>query len=104
MVVARRIRRERRMKETRNRVAAYLRMRSRRMDKMIADIALEFGKSQTVERSLWCRKRSDDWWNVIVGKNFKEEDWVKNVRVSKRTFLFLCEELHPFLYKKDTKL
>ena len=104
MVVARRIRRERRMKETRNRVAAYLRMRSRRMDKMIADIALEFGKSQTVERSLWCRKRSDDWWNVIVDKNFKEEDWVKNFRVSKRTFLFLCEELHPFLYKKDTKL
>ena len=71
---------------------------------MIADIALEFGKSHTVQRSLCCRKRSDDWWKVIIGKNFKEEDWLKNFRVSKRTFLFLCEELHPFLHKKDSKL
>ena len=71
---------------------------------MIADIALEFGKSHTVQRSLCCRKRSDDWWKVIVGKNFKEEDWLKNFRVSKRTILFLCEELHPFLHKKDSKL
>lgn len=46
--------------EARNPVAAHLRVRSRRMKKRMAGIALKFVKVSPIEWSLWCRKRSHD--------------------------------------------
>ena len=47
----------------------------------------------TPVRALWTHERSSMWWENIVGRNFIEEDWLSNFRMSKKTFNFLCNEL-----------
>ncbi len=37
-------------------------------------------------------------------ESFSEDDWMNNFRMTKRTFNYLCEELHPFLHREDTNL
>ena len=44
--------------------------------------------------------RSDHWWNFIVLKTFTPQDWVENFRMSRQTFDYLCQRLHPQLNKE----
>ena len=37
-------------------------------------------------------------------EEFGEEEWICNFRMSKTTFLMLCDELRPYASKKDTHL
>ena len=50
------------------------------------------------------KKRSSDWWDKVVGGSFTHEEWMENFRVSKETFLYLCNQLRPFIARDDTKL
>lgn len=50
MAAARRNRRERGIDKTRRRVAANLKMRSRRMNKLVTDVAMEFANPPPVQR------------------------------------------------------
>ncbi len=50
---------------------------------------------------VWTHKRSDEWWKVVV-PTFSEEQWLKNFRMSKETFLYLCQRVQPAMEKQDT--
>ena len=56
------------------------------------------------ERRQWVRPgRNNIWWNIISGISLQDE-WRENFRVSRETFDYLCNELRPFLQKKETHL
>ena len=48
------------------------------------------------------RGRSESWWSEVVLKTFTERQWIENFRMSHRTFLHLCDQLHPKLFRSDT--
>ena len=37
-------------------------------------------------------------------KTFNNDDFVKNFRMGKQTFNFLCQELQPYLHRQDTNM
>jgi len=37
-------------------------------------------------------------------RTFTPSDWIENFRVSRDTFLFLCNQLKPAIQRKDTQL
>ena len=48
--------------------------------------------------SVWCVPRSGQWWDGVL----RSEDgllWKSNFRMTKNTFLYLCNELRPFIQK-----
>jgi hypothetical protein len=48
-------------------------------------------------RTLWMKIRSNDWWENIVMKHFQEDEWLKNFRMTKETFFWLCNQLEAKL-------
>ena len=36
--------------------------------------------------------RSNAWWSHVVLETFSNEDWLRNFRMRKETFLYLCEQ------------
>lgn len=61
-------------------------------------------KSNTVKRSTWMKVRSADWWSRIVQKNFLEEDWLENFRISRPTFEYICNRLRKYLAPAETQV
>ena len=55
-------------------------------------------------RSLWCKERSSHWWQHIVHRSFTANDWNENFRMSHATFLYVCNQLRPFIEKSDTQM
>ena len=55
-------------------------------------------------RKLWENERSSQWWERIVNQTFTANDWQTNFRMSKSTFLYLCNELRLEIEKKDTDM
>ena len=69
-------------------------------------------------RSIWCVERysvishtnyvgvlrSQHWWNYVVMATFKDKDWLENFRLSKVTFMHLCDQLRPYIQRQDTRL
>ena len=53
-------------------------------------------------RAVWVRDRSRVWWDHIVGATFTPDDWLTNFRMSRNTFLYLCNELKAELVRSDT--
>ncbi|XDV26008.1 hypothetical protein PO909_029822 [Leuciscus waleckii] len=47
-----------------------------------------------VSRSVWIHTRTTEWWDSVV-PTFTEAQWIKNLRMSKDTFLYLCRRLQP---------
>ena len=60
--------------------------------------------SLTVERTVWTHERSGEWWDRIVNRCFHGRDWLENFRMSRETFLYLCQELRPTIERQDTVL
>ena len=59
--------------------------------------------SRSFDRSVWVKpKRCDLWYDIM--NNWERGDWLKNVRMSKATFLFICRELEHTLSRKNTRL
>ena len=52
-------------------------------------------------RTVWMRERSGHWWEHVV-QNFSLQDWLKNFRMSRATFVYLCGELKPRIDRTDT--
>jgi len=46
--------------------------------------------------------RSDTWWMNIVLRTFTHQDWLDNFRISKETFLYICNRLSGALVRQDT--
>ena len=56
-----------------------------------------------VERAIWSKERSSDWWDRIVVE-FGDEEWRENFQMSRTLFNFLCSELKERIEKQDTRL
>ena len=58
-----------------------------------------------VERRFWVRPgRTSAWWDNFVQEEVTLEEWRENFRMSRNTFLILCEELRLFIQKKPTNM
>ena len=89
----------------RKRVARYLIARSRQARSLLENVVFLWWRSRpAVPRAVWCKPKSSTWWENIVEKTFKDCDWRKNFRMGERTFKFLCEEVHRYLYRESTHM
>ena len=57
---------------------------------------------QPIERHVWTKPRSSEWWDWIVMRTFDEKDWLENFRMGKDTYMYICNELREHIKKKDT--
>ena len=46
-----------------------------------------------IDRTLWVKERSGEWWDRIVNGHLTKEELVENFRMVKDTFMYLCNEL-----------
>lgn len=51
-------------------------------------------------RDVWSRDRSEDWWQRIVLGTFTQKQWLENFRMSRDTFMELCNELSDIIKPK----
>ena len=56
------------------------------------------------ERVIWTKQRSSDWWENVVCSSFLSEQWMENFRMSRSTFLYLCDEIQSTVEQQDTIL
>ena len=57
------------------------------------------------KRRFWIRPgRTDGWWQNFVDNVVVPEEWRENFRMSKNSFLLLCNKLRPFLEKQTTNM
>ncbi|CAM4346601.1 unnamed protein product, partial [Caretta caretta] len=68
------------------------------------NIMAAVGLVDTVEHRFWTRQTSTDWWDHVVLQVWDDSQWLRNFRMSKATFLELCELLSPALKRKNTKM
>ena len=56
-------------------------------------------------RRFWVRPgRTQVWWKNFVNDIVVEEEWKENLRMTKKTFMELCQELSPYITKQQTHL
>ena len=58
----------------------------------------------SMPRTLWQKGRDTHWWEEIVNGSFTAHDWLLNFRMSRTTFLYLCNELRADISKTDTDM
>ncbi|XP_033644807.1 protein ALP1-like isoform X2 [Asterias rubens] len=56
------------------------------------------------ERRLWKRERSSMWWDVVVKDHWTDNDWIENFRMSKATFMFICEKMRDKITYHNTNM
>jgi hypothetical protein len=42
-------------------------------------------------KRIWMRVRSQDWWERVVLREFSDQEWRENFRMSRQSFMKLCE-------------
>lgn len=52
-------------------------------------------------REIWVKPRAKTFW-AMAEDQWTDSDWVGNLRMSQVTFEKLCEELAPFVERRDT--
>ena len=57
-----------------------------------------------LERRVWSLDTSSDWWDQLVLQQWDDDQWLRNFRMRKATFLELCVSLAPALEHQDTHL
>ena len=61
-------------------------------------------KRKSAVRKYWVRPGKDRyWWENFASRKVVEEEWRENFRMSRETFQILCAELHPYIFKNDTR-
>jgi hypothetical protein len=76
---------------------------NRRVSRMKMAMLLLHGKGTRVCKREWSKERSKELWNDVLGGMYGTSWWRDNMRMSKETFLILCQELRPHLERKITK-
>uniref|UniRef100_A0A1X7VT90 Uncharacterized protein n=1 Tax=Amphimedon queenslandica TaxID=400682 RepID=A0A1X7VT90_AMPQE len=60
-------------------------------------------KKKRKPRKYWVRPgRTSLWWDNMRRGETVDEEWKENLRMSKPSFLKLCDELHPFIVRQTT--
>ena len=99
------IRRKRRRRRERNkRWKAFVRRQAQQRFVfllLLTGITSSIGQGSST-RELWTKERSTHWWDHVVNSTFTNQDWLINFRLSKATFIYLCEQLHSSISKSDT--
>lgn len=54
-----------------------------------------------VNRSCWTKPRSRIWWESTSA--WSDSDWRQNFRMGRDTFLYLCQQLRPYLERHRTR-
>ena len=54
-------------------------------------------------RQVWSYSRSTTWWEQVACNTFTQRDWMENFRVSRETFLYICDQLKCIIGKHDTR-
>ncbi|XP_071953738.1 uncharacterized protein [Antedon mediterranea] len=62
---------------------------------------LDYGNK---ERSCWALPRNRDWWENMVLKEWNDEFWLTNFRMTRATFMAVAEQLRPFIEKEVTSM
>ena len=57
-----------------------------------------------VNRSLCAKERSGEWFEHIINGTFTHNDWISNFRMSRGTFLYICNQIHHLIKKEDTTM
>ncbi|XP_077186774.1 uncharacterized protein LOC143834080 [Paroedura picta] len=52
----------------------------------------------------WSRQISQDWWERVVLETWGPSQWLQSFRMTKDTFLELCEKLRPELQRQTTTM
>uniref|UniRef100_A0A671VQ44 DDE Tnp4 domain-containing protein n=1 Tax=Sparus aurata TaxID=8175 RepID=A0A671VQ44_SPAAU len=68
------------------------------------NLLLNFGASllqRRSQRTCWMRVRSKDWWERVVLKEFDDEEWKENFRMTRRSFNKLCGMMEGVLKPED---
>ncbi|XP_008104054.1 uncharacterized protein LOC103278110 [Anolis carolinensis] len=52
----------------------------------------------------WSRQITQDWWERVVLETWDPDQWLQNFRMTKDTFLELCEALRPELHRQTTTM
>ena len=85
--------------------ALYQRRRRFMLDLVRSSKQLSRKKRQGRIRGLWVRPgRSKVWWNNFLNDVVVPSEWRENFRMSKETFMSLCDEVRPFLQKQSTAM
>lgn len=63
----------------------------------IAHLKPSFGR-------IWSKVRKTDWWFNVVLENFDNKDWIENFRMTKETFLKVCDLVRTDLKPKQNLL
>jgi hypothetical protein len=52
---------------------------------------------------VWYHERTDCFWQDTIWQHWRNEDWKRNLRMKKETFLSLCRDLRPLLTRQITR-
>ncbi|XP_074866063.1 uncharacterized protein LOC142021313 [Carettochelys insculpta] len=55
-------------------------------------------------RRLWSYPTSTNWWERLVLEEWDDDCWLRNFRMSRQTFMELCQWLTPALRHQDTAM
>lgn len=72
-------------------------------ERMLFALILTTAYSYTIIKPgkvLWSKERSGVWWDEMVMNAFSESDWIDNFRVSRTTFIYLCNKIRTEIQKK----
>ena len=67
---------------------------------LVATCSLSF----RAERSIWMLPKSSQFWESDVLRTFTSRQWAENFRMTRDTFMYVCNELRAQLTKEDTRM
>ncbi|KAF3851985.1 hypothetical protein F7725_005340 [Dissostichus mawsoni] len=61
----------------------------------------EYYGTRRIPHSLWVNNRTSAWWETVV-PTYTDVQWIKDFRMSKHSFQYLCSRLEATLGRRDT--
>jgi hypothetical protein len=54
---------------------------------------------------MWMKERCRTWSDRVFRANmWQDEDWIENLRMSRATFLYICDRLRPYIQRQDRRM
>ena len=88
--------------KTKKNLIVYLRRRRLRMGKFILYLSAIGQQKFRSQRSIWAKKRMQNFWFETVCYHWNDDDWISNLRMNKESFYGLLRQIEEHITKKDT--
>ena len=85
-------------------MAAFIKQQGRYKQALIILVAACSLPQPRAERSVWMLPRTSQFWEYDVLTTFSARQWSENFRMTKDTFMYICNELRPRLTKENTRM